>query len=161
MRDPVSHCTLNPNDYHPFMTLRSLLPPSLPAASDGLKHLEEIKFNKCIYIEDTCLERLSSIQNLQETLYMMELVSCGNVTDKGIIALHRLRLVTVPPVAEWEGTTIELLRLFGTGTWSICSSATCRASPTSRRRWRGCRRRCRSWTSRWTWTEWNQTAAAV
>ena len=58
---------------------------------DGLKHLEEIKFNKCIYIEDTCLERLSSIENLQETLYMMEVVSCGNVTDKGIIALHKLR----------------------------------------------------------------------
>lgn len=60
-------------------------------SSDGLKHLEEIKLNKCIYIEDTCLERLSSIENLQESLYMMEVVSCGNVTDKGIIALHRLR----------------------------------------------------------------------
>lgn len=63
--------------------------------SDGLKHLEEIKFNKCMYIEDTCLERLSSIENLQETVYMMEVVSCGNVTDKGIIALHKLRWVTL------------------------------------------------------------------
>lgn len=61
------------------------------SSSDGLKHLEEIKLNKCIYIEDTCLERLSSIENLQDSLYMMEVVSCGNVTDKGIIALHRLR----------------------------------------------------------------------
>ena len=60
---------------------------------DGLKHLEEIKFNKCIYIEDTCLERLSTIENLQESLYMMEVVSCGNVSDKGIIALHKLRQV--------------------------------------------------------------------
>lgn len=58
---------------------------------DGLKHLEEIKFNKCIYIEDACLERLSSIENLQESMYTMEVVSCGNVTDKGIIALHKLR----------------------------------------------------------------------
>lgn len=58
---------------------------------DGLKHLAEIKLNKCIYIEDACLEKLSSIQNLQETLYMMEIISCGNVTDKGIIALHKLR----------------------------------------------------------------------
>lgn len=59
--------------------------------SEGLKYLEEIKFNKCIYIEDSCLERLSSIENLQESLYMMEVVSCGNVTDKGIVALHKLR----------------------------------------------------------------------
>ncbi|KAM9354350.1 ATP synthase subunit s, mitochondrial [Pholidichthys leucotaenia] len=58
---------------------------------DGLKYVEEIKLNKCIYIEDTCLERLSSIENLQESLYMMEVVSCGNVTDKGIITLHKLR----------------------------------------------------------------------
>lgn len=81
---------------------------------DGLKHLEEIKFNKCIYIEDTCLERLSSIQNLQETLYMMELVSCGNVTDKGIIALHRLRnleylfLSDLPGVADKQKTVERL-----------------------------------------------------
>ncbi|TKS87055.1 ATP synthase subunit s, mitochondrial [Collichthys lucidus] len=58
---------------------------------DGLKHLEEIKLNKCIYIEDACLERLSSIENLQESMHMMEVVSCGNVSDKGIIALHKLR----------------------------------------------------------------------
>lgn len=58
---------------------------------DGLKHVEEIRFSKCIYIEDACLERLSSIENLQESLYMMEVVSCGNVTDKGIVALHKLR----------------------------------------------------------------------
>lgn len=58
---------------------------------DGLKNVEEIKLNKCIYIEDTCMERLSSIENLQESLCMMEVVSCGNVTDKGLIALHKLR----------------------------------------------------------------------
>lgn len=55
--------------------------------------MEEIKFNKCIYIEDVCLERLSSIENLQASLYMMEVVSCGNVTDKGLVALHRLKFV--------------------------------------------------------------------
>ncbi|XP_043998466.1 ATP synthase subunit s, mitochondrial [Gambusia affinis] len=58
---------------------------------DGLKYVEEMKFNKCIYIEDACLERLSSIENLQASLYMMEVVSCGNVTDKGLVALHRLK----------------------------------------------------------------------
>lgn len=60
---------------------------------DGLKHVEEIKFNKCIYIEDACLERLSSIESLQASLLSVEVVSCGNVTDKGVIALHRLRSV--------------------------------------------------------------------
>lgn len=57
----------------------------------GLNYLEEIKFNRCIYIEDTCLERLSSIENLQESLHILKVGSCGNVTDKGIISLHRLR----------------------------------------------------------------------
>uniref|UniRef100_A0A3B4BJT9 Uncharacterized protein n=1 Tax=Periophthalmus magnuspinnatus TaxID=409849 RepID=A0A3B4BJT9_9GOBI len=55
---------------------------------DGLKNLEEIRFKKCIYIEDGCLEQLSSIENLQNSVYLMEVVSCGNVTDKGIIALQ-------------------------------------------------------------------------
>ncbi|KAG8013141.1 ATP synthase subunit s [Nibea albiflora] len=82
---------------------------------DGLKHLEEIKFNKCIYIEDACLERLSSIENLQESLYMMEVVSCGNVTDKGIIALHKLRnleylfLRDLPGINDKQ-TTVERLQ---------------------------------------------------
>ncbi|XP_056281506.1 ATP synthase subunit s, mitochondrial [Pseudoliparis swirei] len=58
---------------------------------DGLKDVEEIKFIKCNYIEDACLERLSSIESLQESLSRMEVVSCGNVTDKGLVALHRLR----------------------------------------------------------------------
>lgn len=81
---------------------------------DGLKHLEEIKFNKCIYIEDACLERLSSIQNLQESLYMMEVVSCGNVTDKGIIALHKLKnleylfLGDLPGVKDKQTTSNRL-----------------------------------------------------
>lgn len=81
---------------------------------EGLKHLEEIKLNKCIYIEDTCLERLSSIESLQETLYMMELVSCGNVTDKGVIALHRLRnleylfLSDLPGIADKQKTVERL-----------------------------------------------------
>lgn len=55
--------------------------------------MEEIKFNKCIYIEDACLERLSSIESLQASLLSVEVVSCGNVTDRGVIALHRLRSV--------------------------------------------------------------------
>lgn len=82
---------------------------------DGLKHLEEVKFNKCIYIEDACLERLTSLENLQESLYMMEVVSCGNVTDKGIIALHKLRkleylfLSDLPGIKDRQ-TTVDRLQ---------------------------------------------------
>lgn len=82
---------------------------------DGLKYLEEIKFNKCIYIEDGCLERLSSIENLQDSMYLMEVVSCGNVTDKGIIALHKLRnleylfLSDLPGIKDKE-TTVQRLK---------------------------------------------------
>ncbi|XP_029349279.1 ATP synthase subunit s, mitochondrial [Echeneis naucrates] len=81
---------------------------------EGLKYVEEIKFNKCIYIEDTCLERLSSLENLQASLYMMEVVSCGNVTDKGIIALHKLKnleylfLSDLPGIKDKQTTTDRL-----------------------------------------------------
>ncbi|KAJ0063280.1 hypothetical protein NL108_015627, partial [Boleophthalmus pectinirostris] len=56
----------------------------------GLRSLEEIRLRKCMYIEDSCLETLSSMENLQNSVYLMEVVSCGNVTDTGIIALHKL-----------------------------------------------------------------------
>lgn len=58
---------------------------------EGLKNVEELRLNKCIYIEDACLERLSQIQTLQNSVRNMSIVSCGNVTDKGLLALHHLR----------------------------------------------------------------------
>ncbi|XP_036397696.1 ATP synthase subunit s, mitochondrial [Megalops cyprinoides] len=81
---------------------------------DGLKHVEEIKFNRCMYIEDTCMERLSKIENLQASLRRLELISCGNVTDRGVIALHHLRnldylfLSDLPGVKEKEKTVERL-----------------------------------------------------
>lgn len=82
--------------------------------SEGLKYVDDIKLNKCIYIEDACLERLSSIESLQESMFMMEMISCGNVTDKGIIALHKLRnleylfLSDLPGVRDKETTVGRL-----------------------------------------------------
>uniref|UniRef100_A0AAZ3Q2D0 ATP synthase subunit s, mitochondrial n=1 Tax=Oncorhynchus tshawytscha TaxID=74940 RepID=A0AAZ3Q2D0_ONCTS len=81
---------------------------------DGLEHVEELKLNKSMYIEDACLERISTIENLQASLYKMEVVSCGNVTDKGVIALHKLRslehlyLSDLPGVVEKEKTVERL-----------------------------------------------------
>ncbi|XP_076156780.1 ATP synthase subunit s, mitochondrial [Alosa pseudoharengus] len=82
---------------------------------DGLEHVEEVRLIKNIYIEDTCLERLSKTEKLQDTLRRLEIVSCGNVTDKGLIALHHLRnleylfLSDLPGVREKE-TTVDRLQ---------------------------------------------------
>ncbi|XP_029454223.1 ATP synthase subunit s, mitochondrial isoform X2 [Rhinatrema bivittatum] len=82
---------------------------------DGLEHVQEIKLCKCIYIEDACLERLSKTANLQRSLLHMEIISCGNVTDRGIIALNSLKnleylfLSNLPGLKEKEAT-LELLR---------------------------------------------------
>ncbi|CAD7691775.1 unnamed protein product [Nyctereutes procyonoides] len=37
------------------------------------------------------LERPSKLEILQKSMLEMETISCGNITDKDIIALHRLR----------------------------------------------------------------------
>ncbi|KAG5265615.1 hypothetical protein AALO_G00244430 [Alosa alosa] len=82
---------------------------------DGLEHVEEVRLIKNIYIEDTCLERLSKTEKLQDTLRRLEIVSCGNITDKGLIALHHLRnleylfLSDLPGVREKE-TTVDRLQ---------------------------------------------------
>ncbi|XP_066486402.1 ATP synthase subunit s, mitochondrial isoform X2 [Tiliqua scincoides] len=82
---------------------------------DGLEHVEEIRFCKCIYIHDECLQRLSEIPNLQQSLLRLWIISCGNVTDKGIIALHKLRnlehlfLSDLPGIKDKE-TTAGILK---------------------------------------------------
>lgn len=82
---------------------------------DGLEHVEEIRLCKCVYIYDECLQRLSEIPNLQQSLLRLWIISCGNVTDKGIIALHKLRnleylfLSDLPGIKEKE-TTAGILR---------------------------------------------------
>ncbi|XP_072314430.1 ATP synthase subunit s, mitochondrial [Eucyclogobius newberryi] len=82
---------------------------------DGVKNLEEIRLRKCIYIEDGCLEALSSKQNLQDSVYVMEVVSCGNVTDRGLVALHKLKnleylfLSDLPGVVD-KDTTVQRLK---------------------------------------------------
>ncbi|XP_077587090.1 ATP synthase subunit s, mitochondrial [Stigmatopora nigra] len=81
---------------------------------EGLQHLEEIKLRKCVYVEDACLERLGSLENLQRGLFMLEVVSCGNVTDRGLLALHQLRpleylfLSDLPGVKDKHGTVERL-----------------------------------------------------
>lgn len=47
-----------------------------------------------MYIQDECLQRLSETSNLQKSLQQLKIISCGNVTDKGILALHKLTYVS-------------------------------------------------------------------
>ncbi|NXA35686.1 ATP5S synthase, partial [Eudromia elegans] len=82
---------------------------------DGLEHVTEIKLQKCMYIQDECLQRLSDTKNLQKSLLQLKIISCGNVTDKGIIALHKLMnleylyLSDLPGVRKKE-STVQMLQ---------------------------------------------------
>ncbi|XP_021259227.1 ATP synthase subunit s, mitochondrial [Numida meleagris] len=82
---------------------------------EGLEHVTEIKLQKCIYVQDECLQRLSETKNLQKSLQQLKIISCGNVTDKGIIALHKLTnleylyLSDLPGIRQKE-TTARVLQ---------------------------------------------------
>lgn len=52
---------------------------------EGLQHVEKLKLCKCHYIKDDCLETLGEIETLPKNL--LEVISCGNITDKGIICI--------------------------------------------------------------------------
>lgn len=77
---------------------------------DGLEHVTDIRLEKCIYIQDECLQRLSNTSSLQKSLQQLKIISCGNVTDKGILALHKLTnleylyLSDLPGIREKEKT---------------------------------------------------------
>ncbi|CAL1276287.1 unnamed protein product [Larinioides sclopetarius] len=77
----------------------------------GLKHLKIIKLHKCSYIEDTCLSMLLAVK---DSLQHLEIVSCGNVTDKGILSLARLTnlkllyLYDLPEVTDREHCLLVL-----------------------------------------------------
>uniref|UniRef100_A0A8C6ELM2 ATP synthase subunit s, mitochondrial n=1 Tax=Microcebus murinus TaxID=30608 RepID=A0A8C6ELM2_MICMU len=75
---------------------------------DDLEHAEKMRLCKCHYIEDDCLQKIGQLEKLQKSLLEMEIISCGNITDKGIIALSNLRnlkyllLSDLPGVKEKE-----------------------------------------------------------
>ncbi|XP_077797106.1 ATP synthase subunit s, mitochondrial isoform X1 [Macaca mulatta] len=81
----------------------------------GLQHVEKIRLCKCHYIEDDCLLRLGQLENLQKSILEMEIISCGNITDKGIIALRHLsagmrmlelKATTAILKSSWSHTTV-------------------------------------------------------
>uniref|UniRef100_A0A2K5J3D6 Uncharacterized protein n=1 Tax=Colobus angolensis palliatus TaxID=336983 RepID=A0A2K5J3D6_COLAP len=87
---------------------------------EGLQHVEKIRLCKCHYIEDDCLLRLGQLENLQKSILEMEIISCGNVTDKGIIALRHLRNLKYLLLRDLPGTCAHA----GRKPWSLCDSRT-------------------------------------
>lgn len=54
---------------------------------EGLTRLRKIKFHNCNYLNDEALEMLNLIK---DTLENLEITSCGNVTEKGLLSLKNL-----------------------------------------------------------------------
>jgi H+-transporting ATP synthase F0 complex subunit s len=60
--------------------------------SEGCKHITHVQFHRCLYLKDEALENLSY---LKDSLQDLQIISCGNISDKGVKSLHTLRLVAV------------------------------------------------------------------
>ncbi|XP_071799767.1 ATP synthase subunit s, mitochondrial-like [Asterias amurensis] len=53
----------------------------------GVNHLRSLKLHHCTYLKNTCLGRLDI---LKDSLEELQLSSCGDVTDAGVVSLHKL-----------------------------------------------------------------------
>ncbi|XP_035675568.1 ATP synthase subunit s, mitochondrial-like [Branchiostoma floridae] len=79
-----------------------------------LQHVKSLKLNRCMYITDECIGKLHLLAG---TLQHLEVTSCGNVTDKGLMQLkdlsllETLRLFDLPAVRDKTGT-VHLLEKF-------------------------------------------------
>ncbi|XP_069687756.1 ATP synthase subunit s, mitochondrial [Periplaneta americana] len=54
---------------------------------NGCKHINRIKFHRCMYLQDEALEGLSCLKN---SLQDLQIISCGNITDRGVKSLRVL-----------------------------------------------------------------------
>jgi len=53
----------------------------------GLKHVRKVVLHKCGYLED---EAVSQLGYIKDTLKDLQISSCGNVSDEGILSLKQL-----------------------------------------------------------------------
>jgi len=60
--------------------------------SEGCKYVTGVKFQRCLYLKDEALENLSY---LKDSLQDLQIISCGNITDKGVKSLHIMRSVFI------------------------------------------------------------------
>nr|XP_032820835.1 ATP synthase subunit s, mitochondrial isoform X2 [Petromyzon marinus] len=82
---------------------------------DGLQHVQQIHLERCVYIGDSTLERLSRTDSLVASLHDLRVVSCGNVSDLGVISLQGLRnlqtlLLRDLPAVKNKDSTLETLQ---------------------------------------------------
>lgn len=57
----------------------------------GCTHITHVQFHRCLYLKDEALEKLSY---LKDSLQRLQIISCGNITDKGVKSLHTLSKLT-------------------------------------------------------------------
>ncbi|XP_071445324.1 ATP synthase subunit s, mitochondrial [Hetaerina americana] len=79
----------------------------------GLKHLEKITFHRCSYLEDEALKKLVYVK---DSLKHLQVSSCGDVTDEGILSLaalinlNSILLYDLPEVKQREKCLNELIK---------------------------------------------------
>ncbi|XP_053696181.1 ATP synthase subunit s, mitochondrial [Sabethes cyaneus] len=77
----------------------------------GLKHLRKVKLHKCVYLQDQALAKLALVA---DTLEELEVSSCKNITDHGLLCLRELKklkqLVTyeLPYVKDLKSVETQL-----------------------------------------------------
>lgn len=54
----------------------------------GCKYIDSLIFHKCVYVDD---EALVSLHHLNNSLKKLQISSCPNVTDKGVLSLAALK----------------------------------------------------------------------
>jgi ATP synthase, H+ transporting, mitochondrial F0 complex, subunit s len=61
------------------------------------KHIDTVRLNNCVYIDDDALRRLEILAN---TLKIVEIINCKNVTSAGLMSLVKLENLEKLIVAE-------------------------------------------------------------
>jgi len=55
---------------------------------EGLKHVRKAVFHRCGYMEDEAVTRIGF---LKDTLKDLQISSCGNITDEGLLTLVQMK----------------------------------------------------------------------
>ena len=56
--------------------------------TENVKELQKVRLHHCAYLEDAAIERLVL---LKDSLRHLEISSCGDVTDDGLLSLGQLK----------------------------------------------------------------------
>lgn len=112
----MQNTNLQLNKYFPLAHVCSNDRSVSRVVSGGCKHITHVQFHRCLYLKDEALEKLSY---LKDSLQHLQIISCGNITDKGVKSLHTLRLVLLCIGFEVLNVTME-----GTILWveTLCGS---------------------------------------